>query len=65
MKSMDKTDILVESYINGNISFTKKALKNRSKLEVLDFTGALADYYGTPDEGDYRRAIAIVAYLLS
>ncbi len=38
--------ILAESYINGNISDTKKAVKRMTKAEFIDFAEFLRGYYG-------------------
>ncbi len=37
---------LAESYINGNISDTKKAVKRMSKSEFIDFAEFLRGHYG-------------------
>ncbi len=43
----DKRKIeLAESYINGNISDTKKAVKRMSKAEFIDFAEYLRGFYG-------------------
>ena len=37
---------IAESYINGNISDTKKAVKRMSKADFIDFAEHLRGYYG-------------------
>lgn len=43
----DKKKIMLgETYINGNISDTKKAVKRMSKADFIDFAEYLRGYYG-------------------
>lgn len=36
---------IAESYINGNISDTKKSLQRMSKLDLLEWIDCMAQYY--------------------
>lgn len=49
---MDKINELVESYLNGNQSYTRKKLKSYNRKELLGFISVLGEHYN-----DYNKAI--------
>jgi len=42
----ERIEAIAESYTNGNISDTKKAVKRMSKADFIDFAEHLRGFYG-------------------
>jgi hypothetical protein len=59
---------IAESYINGNIGYTKKYINRMSKPDLLEFIDCLESYFYGKEEGNkngYYQAISAVKMLLN
>ena len=60
----NRIEEITESYINGNISTTKKAIKRMTKLDFLNFILTLAQMNGAGCDDEFQEVFIKVRRLV-